>query len=431
MKHLITRRATFAVAALALAALGLTFAFRLSRTSSTAPDKPVQLTDQPRLGAESLRGKAGAQAPGLGSLTQAAGAALTNHAQASGALKVPAIESRPEPSPHTRQLVGALTNLDFTHGPITEQQATPWKKTLQDLTAQGSAAVPAIREFLGQNRELDFTTSGLGSLLGQPSLRSALIDSLAQIGGPEATGLMLETLKTTTLPSEIAQLAQSLEQQSPGQYRQETASAIAEILNMASSSQLPQDWDVGALFKLLQNYGDSTTASTLEQLEGPFKYYATMSLAGMQGGEGVAALVHQTQDADAGGKRDFAFQMLAQVASQYPDGGTALLEQAKANQIPDSAWRLISTGLAGDQYQIGEPPIKSSEAAAGQLPPGLKTYHIANGNQNFYSLPLLPDAQLHERLALIKQMLGATTSNPAAQTALLAAQASLTQIAAN
>ena len=55
-----------------------------------------------------------------------------------------------------------------------------------------------------------------------------------------------------------------------------------------SAEAQPQDWDVGALFKLLQNYGDSTTASTLEQLEGPFKYYATMSLAGMQGGEGVA-----------------------------------------------------------------------------------------------------------------------------------------------
>src|SRR5438094_9010101 len=81
MKHLITRRATFAVAALALAALGLTFAFRSSRTSSTAPDKPVPLTDQPRLGAERLQRKAGAKAPGLGSLTQAAGAALINHAQ--------------------------------------------------------------------------------------------------------------------------------------------------------------------------------------------------------------------------------------------------------------------------------------------------------------------------------------------------------------
>jgi len=69
-------------------------------------------------------------------------------------------------------------------------------------------------------------------------------------------------------------------------------------------------------------------------------------------------------------------------------------------------------------------------AAEVQLPPGLKTYHIASGNQNFYSLPLGPDAQVQQRLALIDQLLAAT-SNPAAVAALRTARASLTQIAAN
>jgi len=292
--------------------------------------------------------------------------------------------------------------------------------------------VPAIREFLGQNQELDFTTNPGGNLLGQSSLRSAMINALSQIGGPEATSLMVDTLNSTTLPSEIGQLAQALEQQAPGQYRQDTINAVTEVLKMASSGQLPNDWDVGSLFKLVQVFGDSSTASALEQFEGPFRYYATMALAGMEGGEGIPELIREAKTAEDGAKRDFAVQMLAQVAVQHPNAGAALVDQANANEISDAAWRKIAVALAVDQYQIGQPPDQSSApGSSAAAEPGLKTFHIASGNQNFYSLPLVPDAQLDERLALIKQLLGATTSNPAAQSALRAAQASLTQITAN
>jgi hypothetical protein len=331
-------------------------------------------------------------------------------------------EPRPEPSPFTRQLVSSLANLDFARGPITPQQAQQWKQTLQTLTAQGAAAVPAIREFLDQNQEVNFRAISGGDLLGQPSLRSSLINALGQIGGPEATTAMVQTLQSTTLPSEIAQLAQSLEQQAPGQYRQETVNAINEVLNMASNGQLPAGWDVGSLFKVLQNYGDAGTAAALEQLQGPYKYYATMSLAELQGGEGISSLVREAQDTTAGSKRDFAFQMLAQAAAQYPDAGAALIQQAKANQIPDAAWNKIVTGLAGDQYQIGDPP--SIGGADPALTPGLKTYHIGAGNQNFYSVPVAGDAQIQERITLIDQLLAAT-SNASAINALQSARTTL------
>jgi len=345
------------------------------------------------------------------------------HATPRGVSTPATTEPRPAPTALTRQLVSGLAGLDFTHGPITPEQAQQWKQNLQALTAQGPAAVPAIREFLDQNQEVNFRSVSGGDQLGQSSLRSAMINALSQISGPEATGALVQTLQSTTLPTEIAQLAESLEQRAPGQYRQETLTAINEVLNMASNGQLPAGWDVGALFKVLQNYGDSATTSSLEQLQGPYKYYATMSLAGMQGGDGVSALMRQVQDPAAGGKRDFAFQMLAQVASQYPDAGSALVQQAQANQIPDAAWTKIATGLAGDQYQIGEPP--STGGADPTLTPGLKTYHIGAGNQNFYSLPVGADSQIQQRLALIDQLLGAT-SNPAAINALQSARATLT-----
>ena len=329
--------------------------------------------------------------------------------------------ARVEPSPQTRQLVASLTNLDLSHGSITREQAQQWKEGLQALTQQGVTALPAIREFLEQNQDLNFAAVSGGGLLGQTSVRAALIDALQQIGGPEATALMLQTLQTTALPSEIAQLARNLEQQAPGQYRQETLNAVTDVLAMAEKGQLA-GWDVGALFQVLQNYGDATTVAALAQLQSKWNYYATMALAGLPRGEGVPSFIRQAQD--AGGKGILAIQMFAQMASEYPDAGAALVEQARRNQIPDSAWRKIAAGLTGDQYQIGMPPELSAPTPT---MPGLKTYHIESGNQNFYSLPLdpnLPNDQISQRVALIDQLL-AIASSPAAKEALKNARALL------
>src|SRR5438034_7265563 len=63
---------------------------------------------------------------------------------------------RVEPSPYTRQCVSSLTNLDFSHGPITRERAQQWKEGFQTLTQQGVTALPAIREFLEQNQDLNF-----------------------------------------------------------------------------------------------------------------------------------------------------------------------------------------------------------------------------------------------------------------------------------
>ena len=334
----------------------------------------------------------------------------------------PPAVARVEPSPQTRQLVASLTNLDLSHGQITREQAQQWKEGLQALTQQGVTAVPAIREFLEQNKDLNFAGVSGGGLLGQSSVRAALIDALQQIGGPEATAVMLQTLQTTALPSEIALLARNLEQLAPGQYRQETLNAVTEVLAMAEKGQLA-GWDVGALFQVLQNHGDATTATALTQLQSKWSYYATMALAGLPEGEGVPSLIRQVQDraAGPGGGGPLALQMLAQLAGDYPDAGAALIEQARRNQISDATWRKIAAGLAGDQYQIGSP---SELNALRSLMPGLKTYHIEAGNQNFYSLPLnpnLPSDQLSQRLALIDQLL-ASTSSPAAMEALQSAR---------
>ena len=221
-------------------------------------------------------------------------------------------------------------------------------------------------------------------------------------------------------------MARYLEEQAPGQYKQEVVSAARDTLDQAAAGQL-QVKDPGPLFQLLQNYGDATTAADLANTAPQWQYYATMALANMSDGAGVSALIQSAKEAANSGKNanPFTLQMLAQVAGQQPEAASALVEQARQNQIPDRAWTKIVEGIAGDQYQMGKPP--SDPASPGVPVSGLKTYHIESGNQNFYSLPFnlygSPE-QAAQRLAVVDQLLSAT-QNPAAVEALKNARAVL------
>ena len=83
-------------------------------------------------------------------------------------------------------------------------------------------------------------------------------------------------------------------------------------------------------------------------------------------------------------------------------------------------------GLAGDQYQLGKPP---TDTVNPNLPPvGLKTYHIASGNQNFYTIPDRSPwtaDQINSYATRINQLLSVAGNNPTAVTALQGALAAL------
>jgi hypothetical protein len=333
--------------------------------------------------------------------------------------------SRPEPSVYTRQLVAALTNLDFKAGPLTPEKAAEWRQGLQQLTQQGAAAVPAIREFLERNRDIDFTAANAGSALGEPSLRFALFDALKQIGGPEAQALAAQTLQTTADPREIALLAKSLDQQAPDQYRQAAVDAARAALAMAAEGKLAGR-DVGPLFGVLQQYGGAEVVPDLERATGQWRYYAAITLAGLPDGAGVPSLIQMVEDPNgaAKGGRQAALQMLAEVSPQYPAASAALLEQAKLNQIPNATWINISEVLAGHSYQIGGPEADSAGTGSGS---NLKSYHLEFGNQNFFSSPnstVLNTDQINQRVSLIDQLL-AMNSNATAAELLLRSRASL------
>jgi hypothetical protein len=194
--------------------------------------------------------------------------------------------------------------------------------------------------------------------------------------------------------------------------------AARDALEQVAKGQLAVK-DVAALFQVFQNYGDAGAVSDLAKTMPQWNYYATMTLAGLPDGQGIPALVEQAQN-PGGSSRMFALQMLAQVAAQYPDAAAALAEQARSGQISDRTWNRIAMGLVGDQYQFGSGT--GDNASPNTAIPGLKTYHIANGNQNFYSTPVAAnDALVTQRIGIIDQLLS-TISDPAGKNALQTAR---------
>ena len=326
----------------------------------------------------------------------------------------------PEPAPATRggsfgspptytgspsvagQLLARLAHLDLSRGNISQEQAKEANQLLQQLREQGAASVPAIREFLQRNEDVNFDSVTGGGLVEFSSLRLGLIDALHQIGGPEAVTASAEALRATTDPLEIALLALTLEQQSPGEYRQLELSAARNALAQALSG----DWkggDVSPLFETFQAVGDTDIVPILKQAVTRWNYYATLALAGIPDGAGIPALIQLAQDPTISslGVGDFALRPLAQVATQYPDAARALVDAARLNRIPDPAWPTVAASLAGTYIQYG--------------------------NQVFGSTapPLNWSAtEINQRIALINQLL-TVTSSPAARQSL---QSSLTSL---
>jgi hypothetical protein len=317
------------------------------------------------------------------------------------------------------KIINQLLHMDLGTK-ISAEQAQTIHQELSLLAVQGRAAVPAIRDFLEQNMDLDFQPESGANLVGYWSLRAAMFDVLRQIGGIEAQTLLADTLRTTADPAEIAWLAQHLDQQVPGVFRQEAVHAARETLAMAAQGQVPVR-DAGPLFRVLQAYGDASVAADLAGSMPHWEYYGAMALAGLRDGQGIPALVEQAQV--GGGSRGFAVEMLAQVAPLHPQAAEALIEQASTSQLPDWAWRRIAIGLTKDQYRFDSPTFDGPVAA--RRVPGMASYHYNNGTENFWSLPLSPDdPSISQRIAIIDQLLS-VTSDPAASKTLEQARARL------
>jgi hypothetical protein len=295
-----------------------------------------------------------------------------------------------------------LSQLNLGQGPLTQEQAAQINALLQQLAAQGAAAIPAIQKFLESNQDVNFNAIDGGQQVDVPTLRLGLIEALQAIGGAEAVQTAVETLQATTNPLEIAGLTQALEQTAPGQYRTMELTTALNTLQLASGDQW-NGGDVSPIFEMLQHYGDASVVPALEQAAVKWNYYATLALAGLPNGAGVSALVTLAQDPNISslGNGDIALRPLAQVALQYPDAAQGLVNLARQNQIPDIAWPTVIASLSGNYIQYGNQLFGSTAPSTSWSP-----------------------EEVDQRIALINQLLAAT-SNPAAHQSLQGALASV------
>lgn len=329
---------------------------------------------------------------------------------------------RPEPSAYTKRLVDILSTID-TKTPMTPEKAGEWKTAMDQLVKEGAGSIPAIQQFLDKNEDVRFNYGTGTNLLGETTVRAALIEALGQISGPESLAAQSQLLAMTADPAEIAMLANQLEKAAPEQYRQLAMDAARSALEMAAAGKLP-DRDVGPLFSLLQKYGDANTVDYLKGMMNNWRYYGAIALSDLPNGAGVPALVDmvKNQDSAAKGTRNVALWMLAQEADSDVARNT-LLEQAKNSTVPCSSWIEISSILGGNVFYIGNP------TAQGRVPvSGERSWLLRQGNQAFYSIPrTTPYAQdqLAQRLALIDQLIAANQGCPDMNAMLQKAKADL------
>jgi hypothetical protein len=156
------------------------------------------------------------------------------------------------------------------NNPRAMRKAIYW---LEELIAAGPAALPAIRQFLNRNEEIDFTSAASGRRgpstdgLAPVSLRFALFDAAKQIGGPDAEQVLAEVLGTTGRGVEVAWLARTLQEMAPNKYRDAALAAARELLGrpVATNPQSAIDRDErDQLYSVLTMYGDNGYVSTAQ-----------------------------------------------------------------------------------------------------------------------------------------------------------------------
>jgi len=311
---------------------------------------------------------------------------------------------------NAQQLIRALAQMKPRDGKFSLEEIKEINRLLQELKWQGQAGISAIREFLESGQDVSFANFEGKIPPEYSSLRLALIDALAQTGGPEATAYMASMLHTTTNPEELALLARGLEQSAPGVYRAEIMKVVRTMLDQALSVAPGPYPGLGHLFGIIQDYGDASIAADLENMyrKGPstFTEFALMALSKLSEGYGIPALLkivnEMSGDPGAYGiTYDMALRYLAQASREYPEAGEALLRLAAANKISTAGLIQIATALGGTEYGL---ITKNSEYSRAEMG-GVR------------SIETWTDAEIDQRLRLIDQLLR-TNPQPAAVKAL-------------
>ena len=322
-----------------------------------------------------------------------------------------------EISPRARDWVEGLSQPGLG-SPLTMESATAWDEMFARLISSGHEAVPAIREFLSRNTDLVWD-SGTRRVLGFDSARAAMFDALQQIRGRDAEVALALTLAETRDPREIALLTRNLELMAPGQYR-EAAVEAARLALAADALGASSDQDVAPLFEVLQRFGGDAIAGDLEGAAARWNYYATISLAQLPDGAGVASLFRLAEGSNSMTRSasEPAIRMLGSLANQNEEARAAFLELVRNDRIASSTWARLGPLLAGAEARFSAGVF--DEEMPLDYGSGAQHVHLSQGNQNFWTgLPAVAEPAKHwERQLIWLDQLAAIATGPAPQAAI-------------
>jgi hypothetical protein len=333
-------------------------------------------------------------------------------------------------TPYTRELIKSLHALELGAGGITAVQAQQWKSNLWNLVQSGPTGAAAIREFMEQNTDYDFSVVKGGNQLGFPTLRMALIDALGNFEGPDAVPALLYILQSTAEPREIALLGRTLDHVAPGgEYLHAVADAARSTLALAGEGKL-EGVDVAPLFEIIRHISEPGVVSDIQAAATRWDYYAKIALAQLPDQAGVPALIDMAIQSTnrANSNPEFAYGILAQAALNSPAAAAALLKQAQENRIPEGAWPSIASALSGLSLRFSDSTLTPGLA---QEQSRWRAYHIESGNQNYYGVQVAHDwsaDQIQQQFRVIDGLVAAQPG-PTAVAALQGARERLSKLA--
>lgn len=314
------------------------------------------------------------------------------------------VAGSPQALARVRTLVTNLTQLDPKLQNVTPELIVWWRGQFDALKNSGADGVSAIREFLARNEDISFAGLTGKDSVGYSSLRMAMLDALASIGGQTGIEGLLDVLHTTALPAEIAQLAQHLDTLSPSQYRQELLDSSRAVLAHAQTGEL-KDHDVGSLFQVLAKYGGAEAVASFQTAGDRWKSYAAIALGNLPDGAGVPALIELARNS-SGTTSTAAWPMVAERAAVSDEARNALLDAARAGTVPEPAWPDLARALGGHEYHIVAPPAT--------LPANISynnsfSWHFQDTREQFIAVvnvTTLSAQEINTRLSLIDQLNG-------------------------
>lgn len=147
---------------------------------------------------------------------------------------------------------------------------------LESLIDLGPASLPAIREFLAQNLDIEYDAGGRrvfrdGRIPAEfslpPSLRLGLLEVARNVRGEAGEQVLAEVLKSTGRGAELAYAAYALQEIAPNKHRETALAAARDLLArpLAAGAASPLDKsDRDCLYAVLTFFNDTTYVTTAQ-----------------------------------------------------------------------------------------------------------------------------------------------------------------------